>query len=31
MTTLDEVMLLIIAGTVLVGVFGFIIVTFKNR
>ena len=31
MTILDNAMLLIIAGTVLVGVIGFIVVTFKGR
>ena len=31
MTALDNAMLLIIGGTVLVGLIGFILVTFKNR
>ncbi len=31
MTTLDNAMLLIIATTVVVGLIGFILVTFKNR
>ncbi|BCD61208.1 hypothetical protein NitYY0826_C0041 [Nitratiruptor sp. YY08-26] len=31
MTMLDDAMLLIIAGTVLVGLIGFIIVTFKGK
>ncbi len=31
MTILDNAMLLIIAGTVIVGVIGFIVVTFKEK
>ncbi len=31
MTTLDDVMLLIISGTVLVSLISFIIVTFKEK
>ena len=31
MTTLDDAMLFIIATTVIVGVVGFIVVTFKNK
>jgi len=31
MTKLDDAMLLIIGGTVLVGLIGFIVVTFKEK